>query len=371
MCPNMTYRNSLKLPRLKGFLAISCALTATLICCSVRADQVFIHGVNYTDAKILQMTQGRLEIRTADGRTLSAWIDEVDLMLVDRGGIFDDFNQAEQFLHNGDAQKAVARYERTLRLTQEFWADLIACRLIVAHDRAGQIDRAAQYFVRIVHGQYSGIATAARLYPTQFPDKRDSRVARALDLLDDESRKVSDERKIMLDLLRFDLLLRTDASAARPLEKGIIELSIPASARTEQTYGVLFRAMKDVSRDASAAAVLPALNRAMEDCPEASLPEFLMLKGQLLAQSAQSREEWIHAAWEFLRVPIHMPDHELAPRGLLMAAQVMHKLERTDQAKTLLVECASHPRLDNDLRKEVERANESGFDEADGFRAIP
>jgi hypothetical protein len=129
--------------------------------------------------------------------------------------------------------------------------------------------------------------------------------------------------------------------------------------------------MKDVSRDAPAASVLPALNRAMEDCPEASLPEFLMLKGQVLAQSAQSREEWMHAAWAFLRVPIHMPDHGLAPRALLLAARVMKKLERPEQAKALLSECANHPRLDGELRKEVERAAKSGIDDADGFRAIP
>lgn len=359
---NTTFPESALPHRLKGMLAFPCALLAALSAGVACADQVIINGVNYTNAKIVQLDQGRLQVRTADGRAVSAWIDEIGLMLVDRGGVFDDFNQAEQFLHNGDAQKAVARYERTLRLTQEFWADLIACRLLAAHDKAGQIDRTAQYFVRIVYGQYSGIGTAARLYPTNFPEKRDGRVARALDLLDDESHKLSDDRKILVDILRFDILARTDPSAARPLAKGIMELAVPAPARTTLIYGVLLRAMKEVARDAPSAVVLAALDRSMQDCPEASLPEFLMLKGQLLAQTAESREEWVHAAWAFLRVPIHMPDHELAPRGLFSAARIMQKLERTEQAKALLSECADHPRMDNVLRKEVERAGESGFE---------
>jgi tetratricopeptide (TPR) repeat protein len=325
---------------------------------SARADQVIVNGVNHTNAKITGLDQGKLQFRLADGRTVSAWIDEVQLILVDRGGIFDDFNQAEQFLHDGDAPKAIARYERTLRLSQEFWPDLIACRLLAAHDRAGQIDRAAQYFIRVVTGEFSGLAPAARLYPRTIPEKRDGRVARAVDMLAEESRKIGqDDRRVLLDDLRYEILGKTDPNAAKPLARNVAELAVPAPARTERVYGVVLRAMQEVFSGTPGTLSLGTLDQAIRDCPESSLPGFLLIKGQLLLQSARTREEIMHAAWAFLRVPIHMPNDELAPKALLEAARALYKLEKEEQARTLLVECYNHPKATPEIRKQAESGN--------------
>ncbi len=355
MLPTMSYHNSRHcFARSPAASHLICWLIVGLST-TAHADQVIVHGVNHTNTKVVGLDQGKLQFRLADGRTLAVWIDEVQLILVDRGGIFDDFNQAEQFLHDGDALKAIVRYERTLRLTQEFWADLIACRLAAAHDRAGQIDRAAQYFIRIVNGEFSGMAPAARLYPMNIPDKRDGRVARAVDMLAEESRKLGqDDRRILLDALRYEILAKTDPNAAKPLSRTVAELAVPAPARTEHVYGVILRAMQEVFTSMPGSLSLIALDRTIRDCPETKLPAFLILKGQLLLQSAQSREQIMHAAWAFLRVPIHMPNNELAPKALLEAARAMKALERPEQVQTLLAECLNHPRITDDLRKEAE-----------------
>ncbi len=80
---------------------------------------------------------GRLQFRAADGTLYTPWISDVELLVVERGGAFVDFNQAERYLAGGQADKAVVRYRRTLRLAENFWADLVESRLLLARDRAG------------------------------------------------------------------------------------------------------------------------------------------------------------------------------------------------------------------------------------------
>lgn len=350
----MTCRNA-RLPHLSQHLLMLIPLVGIGLPVAARADQVVVNGANHTNVKITGLENGKLQIRMADGRTISPWIDEVQLLLVDRGGVFEDFNQAEQFQHDGDPLKAVARYERTLRLTQEYWPELIACRLAAVHDRAGQIDRTTQYFVRLVNGEFTGITAAARLYPTSFPEKRDARVARAVDLLAEESRKSGQEdRRAILDVLRYDILAKSDPNAAKALARTVVDSAIASSARTKRVYDVIFRAMRDVLAVSPDSLKLTSVDRALRECPDSTLAEFLVLKGQLLMQSAKTPEDFIHAAWTFLRVPIHMPDSELAPRALLEAARAMNALQRPDQAHSLVAECLNHPKITAELRAEAQ-----------------
>ena len=107
---------------------------------AVWADQIVIGKVNYPGAEIMTLDEGQLRFRTAEGELRSAWISAVNLVIVDRGGMFADFNQAERYLSGGEPEKAIARYRRTLRLSESFWSDLILTRLLVACDRAGRIE---------------------------------------------------------------------------------------------------------------------------------------------------------------------------------------------------------------------------------------
>ena len=54
------------------------------------ADQIVANGANYRGASVVALEGGQLQFRSADGRMQSAWIDEIELLIVERGGIFDD-----------------------------------------------------------------------------------------------------------------------------------------------------------------------------------------------------------------------------------------------------------------------------------------
>ncbi|MEK7710900.1 MAG: hypothetical protein AAB341_03300 [Planctomycetota bacterium] len=340
---------------------------ATLVATNARGDQVVTGGVNYPDAKIVNLDQGKLQFRAADGRLHSAWIGEVELMIVDRSGVFEDFNQAERFLFENQPQKAIARYERTLRLSQEYWPDVIAARLAAAHDRVGQLDRAVQYWIRLLSGRWSGMAAAAHLMPRNIPAKHDGRVALTVDLLTNEIRKdIDEDRRAMLELLRFEILRRVGDARSNELARGVAELSIAAPARSEGVYAIVLAAMQTafIRTPSASAGSWPvagapgsdqaALDRAMRDCPERSLPGFLILKGRLLLRTAKSREDVIHAAWCFMRVVIHLPDDPLVPEALVAAAGALRRLERADQAASLLNECLAHARIGDETRKQAE-----------------
>jgi TolA-binding protein len=92
----------------------------------------------------------------------------------------------------------------------------------------------------------------------------------------------------------------------------------------------------------------------MRDCPERSLPGFLILKGRLLLRTATLREDTIRAAWCFMRVVIHLPDDPLVPEALVEAAGALRRLERADQAASLLNECLAHARIGDEARKQAE-----------------
>ena len=333
---------------------IFCVL-AVMVAPAARGDQVVTGRVNYPDAKIVNLDQGKLQFRGADGRLHSAWIGEVELMIVDRSGVFDDFNQAERFLIENEPQRAIARYERTLRLTQEFWPDIIAARLTAAHDRVGQLDRSVQYWIRLLSGRWSGLAAAARLLPRNVPARFDGRVARTVDLLTNEIRKdVDEDRRAMLELLRFEILRRVDEARSKEHASRVAELSIAAPARSEGVYAIVLAAMQTATSESATPSHFAALDRAIRDCPERSLSGFLILKGRLLFRTAKTREDVIHAAWCFMRVAIHLPDDPLVPEALVEAAGALRGLEREDQAASLLDECLTNVRIGEETRKQAE-----------------
>ena len=107
------------------------------------ADQIVVGGENYLGAKIVGLWDGHLQFRTVAGELREPWISDVDRIVVDRGGSFVDFNEAERYLADGDAGRAIERYRRALRLSRDFWTELVEVRLLVACLRAGRL-RAAR-----------------------------------------------------------------------------------------------------------------------------------------------------------------------------------------------------------------------------------
>jgi tetratricopeptide (TPR) repeat protein len=321
---------------------------------TVYPDQIVIDKMNYPGAKIRSLKEGRIEFLTADGNLESVWISDVDMMIVDRGGAFTDFNQAERYLANGEPQNALVRYHRALRISEAFWADVVATRLLMAADRAGRIDEAALNFVRVVRGPACGPATAARLIPRAIPEERTATTVRALEHLEGAVAQTSaPAQRYMLELFRFEILRKTGDDQRRESAERLARAVIPESCRCPRVFGVQFGVLEVALSNAGEPEILAGLDRTIRDCPAARLPDFLLLKGRTLLRTASTRDEIIRASWPFLRVIIHMPDDPRAAEGLYGAALALDRIGRREKAIELLEECLGREDASGEVRQEA------------------
>ena len=324
---------------------------------TVWADQIVVGKANYPGAKIMTLDEGQLRFRTADGELQSVWISDVDLLIVDRGGAFADFNQAERYLAGGEPEKAIARYRRTLRLSETFWSDLILARLLLASDRAGRIDQAALSFVLVVRGESSGPAVAARLIPEAIPAVRNAKAVRAIEHLDaalDQTPRA--DQRVPLEFFRYELLRRIGDKRAADAAKRVASMVIPEAQRCERVYVIQLAALEQTPPEEIGPDELAGLDRAIRDCPTTLLPSFLLLKGHVLARIATTPEEIVRASWPFMRVVAHMPDDPRAADGLYGAALILGRLGRNDQAVELLNECLTHKHVRDETRQAANAA---------------
>ncbi len=337
------------------FLAIGCMLVASTSRV-IYADQIVTDTENYTGARLIAFENGQLRFRTAGGELKTAWPHEVSLLIVDRGGTFDDFNQAERFFASGEPERAIVRYRRARGPSEESWSDLITARTLLACDAAGQLDKATANFIQLLEGRRTGPA-AARLFPKNIPKQRDGKVVRAIEQLDGVLRKApEDDQQVLLELLRYEILRRTDDNRAVRAAQRVATLSIPPDARSGPAFAILLDGMGR-ALDEDVKFVSPsALDCAIRDCPESVLPGFLLLKGRFLLKSASNREGAIRAAWAFMRVAIHFPDDPRAGDGLYGAALALERIGRTGKAKELLEECLGHGQLTIQTRQSADKA---------------
>ena len=325
-----------------------------------QADQIMVGESNYPGAKIRALKEGRLEFLTADGELRSEWIDEVDLLVVDRGSAFADFNQAERYLAGGEPEKAIVRYRRTMHhLSEAFWSDVIVARLVMACDRAGRIEPATLNFVRLVRGQWSGPAAAARLIPREVPTRRTAQAARALQHVDGAIAKaVRPEERMVLELLRFEILDRTGDKRAAETAEHVVAMVIPESYGCERVFEIQMSALESVLASRVEPDALAGLDRAIRDCPQSMLPGLLLLKGQALLRTASSREDVIRASWPLMRVVIHLPEDPRAAEALYWAALAVERIGRGEKAIEMLRECLARKDLRAELRPAASAALE-------------
>lgn len=318
---------------------------------SVRGDQLNVAGANYTGAKFIKLEEGRVHFRAADGRIHQEWLSDVNLLLVDRTGMFDDFNQAERQMDAGEPEKAVLRYERAIRLSDDSWAELIAARMLYAYDRIGQFDKAASNFVRVARGQWTGPALAARLLPRTEPVKKDARLARGIEVLDSAlANELSEAQRILFEALRFEWLHTVSDPRANRIVRALSTLPVPEPVRTQRLYDILEQTYRIWLEKEPGPESLAALNKGLLDCPVEKLPDLLMLKGETLGRAAQTKTDAMRASWPYLRVIIHSPRHRRTPEAMLEVATLMYRVGSQRAASELLRDCLAHPELSGDTR---------------------
>ncbi|MBI4717110.1 MAG: hypothetical protein HY763_04840 [Planctomycetes bacterium] len=318
-----------------------------------------VRETNYPGAKVTGFAEGRLQFRTATGELQLAELADVDVLLVDRGDAFADFNQAERLRAAGDWENAIPRYQRALRVVEEFWPDVVTVRLLAACDGAARLDEAVLHFIRVTRSEACGPAVAAGLMPRRIPQERDATVVRAIEHLDTALAKnpPSDERSV-LELLRYDVLRRCGDRRADTAAKAVVALELPKSLSRERVYEIMYAALEMVLAGEADEAGLRGLDRSLRLCPLNMMASFLLLKGRTLLRSAATREDVIRAAWPFMRVVAHMPGDARAAEGLLGAATALERLERKDKALELLHECLAHKRASAETREAAKVAIE-------------
>lgn len=320
------------------------------------ADQIITTGENFAPVEVITFEDGAVKFRRPEGRVESAWIDQITMIVVDRGGFFDDFNQAERFIQSHEHERAISRYKRALRSAEGHWQALIAARAVAACDQAGQLDDAVQYWVILLRGPHGGLAGAARMMPQHVPTSPSGRVDRALRFLDGALAvdPPADERALLV-LVRYAILKRVGDDRTTLAAEEATTVELPEPARTAPVYEIQWEAFRHVLNQATADGLLAPLDQALRTCPDGLLPRFLMLKGETLSLRTRSRDDLLRAAWPYLRVAIHFPDDPLAPAALSQAALILERAGLVDKARGLWEEAIRHSRGTNEVRDEARR----------------
>ncbi len=328
-----------------------------MMAAAAAADQLTVSGKNYANARIITLEAGRVEFRAGDGALLTAWLDEVDSLQVDRGGAFADINEAERLVAKGEIDNALVRYRRAARISEGFWGDLTDARILRACSRPEHIDQAALAFVKVARGKTTGAGPAVRLTPRRLPETRDPKVSAAIDTLENALiRDPAEDQRTACELFRFGILHGIGDARGDSAAQTVLSRPLPLSAKGDRAYALILDALKRATSSGANAKELASLDDFIRDCPASLLAEGLLLKGEILLQSASNPEEIIRASWPFLRVALQMSDDPRAADGFYGASIALERVGRVDKCIELLRECVAHRRVTAGTRKRAEVA---------------
>ncbi|MCH7814573.1 MAG: hypothetical protein IID40_11205 [Planctomycetes bacterium] len=333
-------------------LSIAVALLPIVAVAAARADQVQTEAENLTRLAVAGYADGDLHLRLPDGSTRTVPLVEVRRLVIDTVGGLADLNEAEGYLEQDQPAKAISRYERALRVAEDFWPAIIRVRLLQACNRAGKFERAATYFLQV---SADAPQAAARLMPEAIPTGRSQLVKRVVQRITAEAEATADpQRRVLLELFRFAIWAQTgDRRAAGQVERvalAVIDPSIGTAAVFDLKIGACYQLL-DAGRHAE---VQATASDALSDCPMEVMPDLLLLKGRALLAGADGRQDLLDAGAAFMRVVIHFGDRAQAGQGLLWAARVHRRLDRPAKAVQLLEECLAHAPADGTLRRQAE-----------------
>jgi len=324
---------------------------AAVVACA-HGDQVICDAANYTRVKVTGHADGRLLLSQDDGSITSVPLGRVQRMVIDSVGGMADLNDAERYLAENDLEKAIVRYERALRMGTEFWPTIIRVRLLQACDRAGKFERAVDHFVAVAQEAPSA---AAAMIPASIPQGRRPETKGLVRRLTSEAnRSTRDEQRVLLELLRYAVLLEGEDPEAARWTREVAATAIPAGIGTAAVYRIRVAACAELLAAGALEDLLDSVNQAAADCPLEVLPELLFLKGRALLERASNREDLLIAGTTLMRVAIHFPDDARAPEALFWAAKVHERLDRRGKAVQLLNECLNHARVSQSVRQRAE-----------------
>jgi TolA-binding protein len=197
--------------RVASVVAGLCIALASTV--SLRADTVWIGGLQIADAHILKIDKGNL-IFTTSGRETSRELSKITRLSIDGETVF---NSAEEAFSQGKWDDAADGYQRAIRATQaadkQWLKDYSTLRLLDAANKSGRFDAAVTAYVQLL---LRNPATAAKSRPT-MPDEKstylDSAATDVSNALKDS--RLTDEQQIALLTFLIDIQnTRKDSKAA-------------------------------------------------------------------------------------------------------------------------------------------------------------
>ncbi|MCP4250712.1 MAG: tetratricopeptide repeat protein [bacterium] len=347
--------------RFSGF-SIAVALLLTIAVGAARADQVQTESENLTRIAVAGYADGNLHLRLLDGSTRTVPLVEVRRLVIDTTAGLADLNEAEGYLEQDQPAKAISRYERALRVAEDFWPAIIRVRLLHACNRVGKFERAATYFLQV---SADAPQAAARLMPGEIPKGRSQLTKRVVQRITAEADATTDaQQRVLLEFFRYNIWAQTgDRRTAGQVER-VAQAVIDPSIGTAAVFGLKIGACYQLLDAGRHADVLATASDALSDCPMEVMPDLLLLKGRALLAGANGRQDLLDAGAAFMRVVIHFGDSAQAGDALLWAARVHERLDRTAKAVQLLEECLAKAPADGPLHRqaeaELERIRASG-----------
>lgn len=322
---------------------------------AAQGDLIITTQEKYPSATVVGFEEGKVYFRTNDDMLHEVRIQDVGLFHIDSESVFDDFNQAEKFLHQNQTQRALIRYRRALLPSQDFWKELIAARFLMACDRAGHLDAATRNLIVLSKGSWGGVSSACQLIPQQIPHEKTRRTSRSIEHLDAALFKRPPlTQRVLWEYFRYKILHETSDDRAVDSAVKIARMPIPPELRYEELYRIKLSAIESALAKEITPGLITSLDEGIRLAPDSVVAGYLIVRGEVLLKSANSQAEIIRATWPLMRAAIHFPESPQAAKGLYLASTAMTKLSRKVQALQLLEECLNHDQITDDLRTRAE-----------------
>jgi hypothetical protein len=337
-----------------GWFAIGVAIATVWSGVDASGDELWVDGDRLERVRIMDLERGEISYATPDGEFRRVRLSSVERVLVDSVGTTAYLNEAELRASGGDFVRSISQYERAVRTSDGFWKRLSRARLVRAADEADRVDLVATHFAAIVGDEPTGLELAADILPVVSPTASSRGVTRGLRVIGEASARArSQSARVLLDMLRYHILSRTDAAKSLVAAGALVDEPIPQMIASRGVYGLKRRAMERLVVAGEAERVVRIANAELSTAPRGVLAEMLLVKSRALLSQATDSDGLSRAGWAAMRIVIHFEDDPLVPAALLIASEVHERMGKNPTAEQLLEECLSHSRLTRRVEDEA------------------
>ncbi len=331
------------LPVFVLLIALTCPLTA-------QADSVKLtNGLTYEPVKIKNVTDGIIYYRMSTGTLIAKPLSSVALVTISRN---EDFTRAEKLLVQGKYAQAEKLYRKAYKNAVRPWVkNLVEYRMLVLNQATGKIDKAVEYWLKMVDASNASIGSLA-LCPKKLAPAKSPANNRAIALLEKKLKTVKSkpyiqailkllielyEREGQLEKARKIAIRLTGKQHTQPVttrKSGTGKPARPVSLEPQLRLARI--SFRSGHYDEAINQIEPSLNKFLTK----ELPEALYLLGRAkfelskrVNEKDKARQLLIEAGVRFMEVVTFFPDNHNASEALLLAGKVNENLGNMQAAR--------------------------------------